>query len=205
MTGTLIQDAAAGQAHIIGLTVDLYDYLIEHKLLDEDLTLELLDGLIVKKIRGAAGGDPHVIGDRHRAAVLWLAPIAPQFLPHDCYLQTQQPIRLPPWHEPEPDAAVIRGQLDASTAKPLAADVLSVIEVADRSLARDLGTKLRAYAQAGIPQYIVVNLVHDVVLDHANPARGSYPPPNVLRRGDVLRISAGGGQFVNVAVDRLLP
>ncbi|HEV2292940.1 MAG TPA: Uma2 family endonuclease [Tepidisphaeraceae bacterium] len=127
------------------------------------------------------------------------------FLPHNAYLQTQQPIRLPPWHEPEPDASVIRGRFDDSTAKPLAADVLSVIEVADRSLARDLGTKRRVYAEAGIPQYVVVDLVHDVVLDHANPAGGTYSPPNLLRKGDTLRISAGGGQFVEVPVDRLLP
>ena len=187
------------------LTVDQYDYLIEHKLLEADPTLELLDGLIVKKIRGVAGGDPYLVGDRHRAVVLRLVHLAPQLLPHGCYLQTQQPIRLPPWHEPEPDASVIRGDLDAAAGKPSDADVQSVIEVADSSLARDLGTKLRAYADSGIPQYVVVDLVNDVVLDHAHPAGGSYPSPTTLHRGDILRISAGGGQFVDVPVDRLLP
>ncbi len=204
MTGMLIQDAAAGHARIIGLTVEQYDYLIEHKLLDEDLTLELIDGLIVKKDRAETGGNPDMIGDRHRAAVMRLAALSNQFLPHGSYIQTQQPIRLPPWHEPEPDASVIRGDM-TSIEKPLAADVLCVIEVADSSLARDLRTKLRAYADAGIPQYVVVDLVHDVVLDHGNPTGGSYAPPKALRRGDILQITAGAMQFVDVPVDRLLP
>ncbi|MGB7157852.1 MAG: Uma2 family endonuclease [Tepidisphaeraceae bacterium] len=201
----LIQDAAAGRARIIGLTVAQYDYLIEHKLLDEDLTLELLDGLIVKKDRAATGGNPDMIGDRHRAAVMRLAALAGHFSPHGSYIQTQQPIRLPPWHEPEPDASIIRGDPMASIEKPWAADVLCVIEVADSSLARDLRTKLRAYAEAGIPQYVVVDLVHDVVLDHANPSGAAYPAPKSLRRGDILRLSAGVGRFVDVPVDRLLP
>ncbi len=205
MTQMLIQDAAAGDAEIIGMTVDIYDYLIEHKLFEEDLTLELLDGLIVKKIRGAAGGDPHMIGDRHRVVVNYLTRLAASFAPYGSYIQIQQPVRLPPWNEPEPDASVIRGDPDATTEKPLAADVLCVIEVADSSLSRDLRTKLRAYAQAGIGQYVVVDLVHDIVLDHANPAGGSYPAPRSLHSGDTLRISAGGGQFVDVPVDRLLP
>lgn len=59
-------------------------------------------------------------------------------------------------------------------------------------------------AMLAFRSYVVVDLVHDVVLDHANPAGGAYPPPNVLRKGDLVRISAGGGQFVEIRVDRLL-
>ena len=109
-----------GDAQIIGLTVQ-YDYLIEHKLLDEDLTLELLDGFIVKKIRGAAGGDPHVVGDRHRLVVNRLTRVASQFQPHGSDLQIQQPVRLPPWNEPEPGASIILGDPEAATGKPQAA------------------------------------------------------------------------------------
>jgi Uma2 family endonuclease len=205
MTGMLIQDAAAGHARIIGLTVEQYDYLIEHKLLDEDLTLELIDGLIVKKDRAETGGNPDMIGDRHRAAVMRLAALSNAFSPHGSYIQTQQPIRLPPWHEPEPDASVIRGDPMTSIEKPLAADVLCVVEVADSSLARDLRTKLRAYADAGIPQYVVVDLVHDVVLDHGNPTGGSYGAATTLHRGDMLRLAAGTARFVDIPVDRILP
>ena len=50
-----------------------------------------------------------------------------------------------------------------------------------------------------------MDLVHDVVLDHANPVGGAYSAATALRRGDSLRVSAGGGQFVDVPVDRLLP
>jgi Uma2 family endonuclease len=204
MTRTLIQDAAAGRATIVGLTVEQYDYLIEHKLLDEDLTLELLDGLIVKKDRAAAGGNPDMVGDRHRAVVLRLAALSNEFRPFGAYLQTQQPIRLPPWHEPEPDGSIIRGD-PMSVEKPWAHETSCVIEVADSSLGRDLGAKLRAYAEAGIPQYVVIDLVHDKVLDHRHPSGSGYPVPTQLRHGDTLQLSAGVEQFVDVSVDLLLP
>ena len=135
-----------------------------------NLTLEILDGFIVKKVRGATGGNPHVISDHHSLVVNRLTRLASKFEPHGSYLQIQQPVRLPPWNEPEPDASVIRGDPDAATGKPVAADVLCVIEVADSSLARDLGTKRRAYAEAGIAQYVVVDLVHNVVLVHSDSA-----------------------------------
>jgi hypothetical protein len=205
MMRTLIEEAAAGEAEIIGLTVDQYDYMIEHGLLDEDTSTELIEGFIVRKDRARAGENPVTIGDRHTLVVQRFVRMAPMFDPYAAHLRFQQPIVLPPKNEPEPDVAVTREtEDDFAGRKPGVVDVYAVIEVADHSLGRDLGVKLRAYASAGIPQYVVVDLVHDVVLDHANPASGSYPPPNVLRRGDVLRISAGGGDLVDVAVDRLL-
>ena len=205
MSRTLIEEAAAGDAEIIGLTVEQYDYMIDHGLLDEDTSTELIDGLIVRKDRAKAGEDPVTIGGRHTLVVQRFVRLAPLFDPHGAHLRIQQPVVLPPNNEPEPDVSVARGSEDDYVGrKPGATDLYMVIEVADHSLGRDLGVKLRAYADAGIAQYVVVDLVHDVVLDHANPGAGNYAPPNVLRRGDTLCISAGGGQFVQVPVDRLL-
>lgn len=202
---TIYQDIAAGRAHPVGLTVDAYDYMIEHHLLDEDTTTELIDGVIVKKDRSAVGEDPMSVGDRHRAVVLRLAALNSQFGPLDCYLQTQQPIVLPPDNEPEPDASIIRGSLEASTTKPRAPEVLSVVEVADSSLRRDLGPKLRAYAAAAIAQYVVVDLQHDVVLVHTLPSGSTYGSVTELRRGQQVGLTAMGGAVVQVSVDHLLP
>jgi Uma2 family endonuclease len=51
---------------------------------------------------------------------------------------------------------------------------LLVIEVAESSLARDLGEKLAIYAKAAIPEYWVVNLVDRVLDVFRDPAEGRY-------------------------------
>lgn len=187
MPDTLIQDAAAGHARIVGLTVAQYDYLIEHGLLDEDTSTELLDGLMVRKERAKAGEDPVTIGDRHTLVVQRFIRMAPQFDPHGSHLRVQHPVVLPPDNEPEPDVTVTLGtEEDFVGRKPTGTDVFAIIEVADHSLRRDLGVKLRAYAHAGVPQYVVIDLVHDVVLVHVNPASNTYPPAKVLGKGETL-------------------
>ncbi len=202
---TIYDDIAAGRAEPVGLTVDQYHFLIASHLLPEDTTTELIDGVIVKKDRSAVGEAPMTVGDRHRLAVIRLASHEADFRPHGCYLQTQQPIVLPPHNEPEPDGSVIRGSSDDTTTKPRASNVLAVIEVADRSLHRDLGPKLRAYAGAGIPQYVVADLQHDVVLVHTGPRGAGYADVQQLRRGESLSVATGVTAVVQIAVERLLP
>ena len=112
---------------------------------------------------------------------------------------------LPPLHEPEPDAAIVRGSIDDYLDHPPGPDdVLCVIEVADSSLSIDLGSKLAAYAEAGIPQYLVVDLAHNLVLTHEQPAGHSYSRVVTSTRGESVHVSAGAGH-VSMAVDRLLP
>ena len=202
---TILQEAAAGHATIVPWTVEQYHRAIEAGCVPEDTSVELIDGLIVHKDRATAGEDPMTIGDRHRISVLRLAQLAPAFLPLGCFLQTQQPISLPPTSEPEPDAAVVRGGIDDYLERPPgAADVSCVIEVADRSLSLDVGPKLAAYAAAGIPQYVVADLVNDCVLVHEEPAGHSYSRVTRAVRGATVQMSAGIGR-VPMAVDRLLP
>lgn len=202
---TILQEAAAGRATIVPWTVEQYHRAIETGFLSDDTSVELIDGFIVHKDRAKAGEDPMTIGDRHRIAVLRLAQLAPSFERLDCYLQTQQPISLPPINEPEPDAAVVRGGIDDYLdGPPGPADVSCVIEVADSSLSLDVGPKLAAYAGATIPQYIVIDLVHDRVLTHEQPAGNSYSRVVSSVRGETLRLSARDG-YISIAVDRLLP
>lgn len=202
---TILQEAAAGRATIVPWTVEQYRRAIETGVVAEDTSVELLDGFIVRKDRAKAGENPMTIGDRHRIAVLRLAHAAPLFEPLGCFLQTQQPISLPPINEPEPDAAVVRGRIDDYLDHPpLSGDLFCVLEVADSSLSLDLGPKLRAYATAGIPQYVVADLVNDRVLSHEEPAGDSYSRVTVLTRGETLQVRAGNSR-VAMLIDRLLP
>ncbi len=205
MTSSILQDATAGRAIIQPWTVDLYHHAIAQGWLEENTAFELLDGFIVRKDRASTGEDLMTIGDRHRLAVQRLVKLAPLFEPLGCTLQVQQPIQLPPTSEPEPDGSVIRGtDDDYRDAPPGAADVTCVIEVSDSSRDRDLGLKLRLYARAGIAQYVVVDLVHDVVLDHREPHGDVYGDVVTLRAGEVVSLHAGA-QTLSIPVDRLLP
>jgi Uma2 family endonuclease len=202
---TILEEAVKGRATIVPWTVERYHRAISSGLLPEDFSLELIDGFVVRKDRATAGEDPMTIGDRHRIAVLRLARYAPQFEPLGGFLQTQQPVSLPPLNEPEPDGAVIRGGIDDYLEHPPGAgDVLSVIEVSDSSLSLDLGPKLAAYATAGIPQYIVVDLVSDRVLIHEKPIARTFTATRALGRGETVEIAASVSS-VSIAVDRLLP
>jgi Uma2 family endonuclease len=202
---TILQEAAAGRAAIVPWTVEQYHRAIQTGFLPEDVAIELIDGLIVQKNRAKADGDPRTIGNRHRVSILRLAQRAPDFEQAGCFLQTQQPISLPPRNEPEPDGAVVRGGInDYLEHPPGAADVCSVIEVADSSLSIDTGPKLTAYAAAGIRQYVVVDLANDRVLVHEQPVGYVYSMVTVVERGDNVQIFAGS-TTVPMAVDWLLP
>lgn len=202
---SILQEAAAGRATIVPWTVEQYHKAIESGLLSEDASVELVDGFIVLKDRAQAGDDPMRIGDRHRIAVVRLAHTVPLFESCGCFLQTQQPVSLPPASEPEPDGAVVRGRVDDYLDHPpQAGDLLCVIEVADSSLALDLGPKLKAYASAGIPQYIVADLVHDCALVHAEPVADAYSRVTSIVRGETMQVQVEGGHVL-MEVDRLLP
>ncbi len=201
----MLEAAAHDGMQFVGLTVAQYDWLIEQGKIPEDTTTELIEGMIVKKDRSAVGEDPLSIGDRHRTAVMLLARLDPKFNRHGSFIQSQQPIWLPPRSEPEPDLCVALGSVeDYRNSKPVGGQIISVIEVSDRSLKRDLGTKLTVYARAKVAEYIVVNLVDDIVMVHHDPARGKYPAPKILRAGQKLKISAGKGRFVEIEVAKLL-
>ena len=202
---TILQEAAAGRATIVPWTVERYHRALQTGFLPEDTAVELIDGLIVHKDRAKLGEDPTTIGDRHPVAVVRLTQLAPAFERVACFLQTQQPISLPPMNEPEPDGAVVRGVIDEYLDHlPTAGDVLAVIEIADSSLTIDLGPKLTAYAAAGVRQYIVADLVSNRVLVHEQPAGDVYTSVAVLERGETVQISAGAA-IVPMAIERLLP
>ncbi len=205
MPSSILQDATAGRAIIQPWTVELYHRALAEGWLEESTAFELLDGFIVRKDRAKAGEDLVTVGDRHRLAVQRLVKLAPRFEPIGCTLQVQQPIQLPPTNEPEPDGSVIRGADDDYRDGPAGSgDVTCVVEVSDSSLDRDLGLKRRLYASAGIEQYVVIDLVHDVVLDHRQPRGDRYEYVATLRAGDVVQLRTTS-EAVAVPVARLLP
>src|SRR5262249_58395264 len=100
-------------------------------------------------------------------------------------VRSENPLRLGERAEPEPDVVILRPHV-AEDRHPGAADALLVIEVADTSLRTDRGRKRTMYARAGIPEYWIVDLVHDRIEVYREPARGRYQSVWLAGRGDAV-------------------
>ena len=196
----------AGWPTLVRITVDQYHEWIESGLLPTNPTVELIDGLLVRKDRSHVGENPMSIGDGHRFSVGRLGRLDARAAAGGCFVQTQQPVAIPTLNEPEPDAAFIRGtDLDYVGRKPGPADVTCVVEVSDASLATDRRVKLPAYAAAGIPQAVIVNLRDDVIEDYRDPTPDGYGLPTVRRRGETVTFVLAHGATLVVDVAELLP
>ena len=82
----------------------------------------------------------------------------------------QNPIHLGPRSEPEPDFALLRLRPNGyRAALPTAADVLLLVEIADKSLRYDREVKIPLYARHAIPEYWIVNIREKQIEIHLDP------------------------------------
>ena len=131
------------------ISVDAFHRMGETGILGPRDRVELIDGEII---------DMSPIGVLHAAIVDVLARHFGRRTGESVFVRCQNPLRLDDISEPEPDIAILRPRADFyMTAHPGSADVLLVIEVADTSLAYDLGTKVPLYARHGIPEVWVID------------------------------------------------
>ena len=201
-------DWMQSRAALVPLTVEQYHEMIRRGILPESTRAELVDGFLVLKDRSKRGEDPMVVGSEHRWAVQKLQELDSRVRGWNMHVASQQPVTLPPIHEPEPDASFVVGPLDDYRARtPTAADVLCVCEVADSSLDYDRRTKQRLYATARIPLYVIVNLVERVIELHADPdpSNGRYARRQIVAPGQVLEIELRPGQVLAIPAADLLP
>ena len=143
-----------------------YYRMAEAGILGEHDRVELIKGEIVEM---------SPIGRRHKAFVGNLAQLLMVRLVGRAVVWVQSSIALAEDTEPQPDLAVLRrGAVSYKERDAWAQDALLVIEVADSSLAYDRSTKLRLYAEAGIPEYWVVDCTAETVEVHRGPSPDGY-------------------------------
>jgi Uma2 family endonuclease len=160
------------------LTADEYQRMGETGILGPDEQVELLDGELYEM---------PPIGDGQIGKVNQGNFIFNQRLAGRAIVSVQNPIRLSPFSEPEPDIAILRLRPDfyeTSTARP--EDVLLLIEIADSSLDYDRRDTLPRYAAAGIVEALIVNLIDQCIEMHRDPGPDGYATRTVYARGDTL-------------------
>ena len=152
--------------------------MAEAGILSEDDRVELIRGEVVEL---------SPVGKRHMAALKRLMDaLFPLQLERRALLQVQDPLRLSPDTEPQPDLVLLAYREDFYRDRmPEGQDALLVVEVADTSLNHDLEVKLPLYAQAGVPQVWVVDLVRDRVHVFRKPQGAGYQEAQALEEGEL--------------------
>ena len=115
--------------------------------------------------------DMSPMGSEHATAVALTAKAVEQVFGTGYFVRWQMPFGVGELSEPEPDVAVIAGDIRDYTAEHPTSAVL-IVEVADTSLVYDRIEKGSLYAKAGVTDYWVLNLVDRQleVYRHAIPA-----------------------------------
>jgi Uma2 family endonuclease len=142
-------------------SVDDFLRMIDLDFFPDDVRVGLWEGQVYEEM---AKKHPHSFSWAMVNATLF--PI----LPAGWSLWTECTLAISRDKAPLPDLLILRGDLEVyRNRRPEVADVGLLIELADSSLKIDTGTKLKAYARAGIPVYWVVNLRQDVIYVYSDP------------------------------------
>lgn len=148
-------------AQVKRFTVDEYHRLAELGFFHEDDRVELIRGEIIQM---SAKGTAHTNCCRNLLREL------AALITGRAELQCQDPIKLTAINETEPDFVILRQRADNyRDALPNAEDILLLIEIADSSVKYDQEVKLPLYAEAGISDYWIFNLVENHLETYSEP------------------------------------
>ncbi len=159
-------------------TVEDYHRMAETGILDNSERVELLEGKIIwMSAKGTA----------HRSAVGRTYKLLENRLGKEAWISIQDPIKLNEHSEPEPDIAVVKiDPLDYADHHPTPSEVYFIIEVADSSLKFDCETKGKAYAQAGITDYWVLDVLNRQLYVFRQPGKDAYQSKVVLAEDEMI-------------------
>ena len=173
------------------LSVEDYHKLGTAGVLTEDSRVELIEGDLIEMAP---------IGPKHASVVDTLvALLAPQAR-NQFRLSTQNPLILRPRSEPQPDLMLLKPRADRyASSLPSAADVLVVIEVSDKTLEYDRGSKLSLYAHHGIPEYWIVDVQAKRIEIFRDPGPKGYTQEIQFGPPDVVSPQGLSGVSISVA------
>ncbi|MBP0019428.1 MAG: Uma2 family endonuclease [Cyanobacteria bacterium SBLK] len=127
-----------------------YHRMAEIGILGADERVELIAGQIIQKMPK---------GPAHSALCKRIEKLLEYRLSNRVLVRLQDPIQLDTYSEPEPDIAVVRPDRNFyGDRHPTPDEVYLLVEIADTTINRDLGTKADLYATAGIIEYWVFNI-----------------------------------------------
>jgi hypothetical protein len=196
----MVPAIAPANAYLRRFTVDEYHRMIDVGILTEDDPVELLEGWVRYKMPRNPLHDSRI--DVARRAL-------ERLLPSSWWVRIQSAITLSD-SEPEPDLAVVPGPPERYDGHhPGAAEITTLVEVANTTLDFDRDEKGCVYARERIPCYWIVNLIDGQVEVYTDPS-GPDPAPAYRQRqdfrpGDAVPLVLGGQTAGTIRVQDLLP
>jgi Uma2 family endonuclease len=161
---------------IHAFTIEEYQQFLESQSADDLQRYELIRGVIYEM---------PPIGVEHASTVDILTRLLHIQLGNTYLVRVQNPIQLEE-SQPQPDLTVIEWAKWDRTTLPTAESISLVIEVAATTLTYDREVKALLYAEAGIPEYWLVNLPDKVIQHYQTPTQEGYRVQRTWKRGEVL-------------------
>ena len=118
-------------------------------------------------------------------------------------IRVQEPIILPSNSEPEPNILIAKKKDDNYlSAHPTVEDAILVIEISDSTLQYDKEIKLSLYAEAGINNYWIVNLIDKRLEVYSKPFgdnqnKFDYKSKNIILSDESIEIPS----FNDISLD----
>lgn len=176
----------------------LYKWTVEdyHRMIDsgvlEGKSVELLEGEII-----AMSPEKPI----HSSRIDTVADYLRDILHGVAKVREAHPITLDD-SEPEPDLAVVRFEADNyANRHPYPQDIYWLVEVSNSTLSKDLEEKSIIYARNGIPEYWVIDLLHNKLWLFTNPQQNGYLNKQEITTG---KINSGSFPNVSIEIDKLL-
>jgi len=173
--------------------VDEFRKMTEAGILPEESGWEIIDGFLMDKM---------TIGSKHLSVVNRLTRIFVGLVGDRAIVSVQNPVHIDDYNEPEPDIAILKPRPDDYAYDlPAASDAFLLIEISDSTIAYDRDIKMTLYAEAGITEVWLVNLVEDTVERYSSPMNGRFGSVETIIKGDLVQsISL---EYVSLDVDKI--
>jgi Uma2 family endonuclease len=176
-----------GRLYVKGDHIEVEDFEELARKAPEGIKLELIDGKLEVK---------PLPDQRHRAIVMWLMVEALQQRP-ECRLYPEQGLKIGAYRKGNACADAALAPLDHFIAQEgdwaTPEGVLMVVEVTSRDRdtdRRDRIDKVRGYAEAGIPMYLLIDRDNDTVVVHNDLKTGAYQQSPSYPYGAVVELPA---------------
>jgi Uma2 family endonuclease len=186
-----------GLESVYSLSLEQYERMVTDGTISADDRVELLNGILVTKM----GKTPP-----HSLAHYAIEYAIRNLIPTAYWLRHEEPIRIAPNSEPEPDLSLVRGSpFDYADRHPGAEAVALVAEISDSSLPRDRGGKWLLYAGAGIPSFWILNLVDRQLEVYSEPSARGYGRRDLFGPGGTIPLVIDGEELGVIDMNALLP
>lgn len=184
------------ECELYEFSVNAYERLVDLGILTKKDHVELLEGVIIQM-------SPIGVGHNFALSVLLKALVL--MLKDDWCVRPQSTLQLDKT-EPEPDIVILRGvPEDYSARHPNEHDVGLLIEISDSSLTKDRAVKGVIYAQYGLPEYWIVNLIeeHIEIYKQDPNKKDKYLPPVLVGKDQHLTVELDGKVYGQIRASKL--